>query len=99
MVINTCPHCGSLLIEKVIFPPVKQRIFDYIRKHPHCTADAIVAAVYRDDPDGGPDSNALSVHLNQMKPILKENGLRIVCPFRGPGATYHIEKEETYGTV
>lgn len=91
MDINTCPHCGSLLVEKVLFPAVKQRIFNYIKKHPYCTIEALMASVYRDDPNGGPDSNVVSAHITQMKPTLEANGLRITSR-RGPGATYKLEK-------
>ena len=88
--IPTCPHCGSILVIPVEFSKTKQRIFDYIRKHPGCTIYNIIDSVW-----GGPcnpDSNALSVHLSQMKPKLRELGLRIVVT-RGPGAGYRLVKE------
>lgn len=91
--VQTCPHCGSFMFDKPIFPPVKQKIFDYLRKHHKrgVTSEELYAHIWGWDPNGGPDSNALSVHLTQMKPTLcKLNPPLRISATGGPGSRYYL---------
>jgi len=83
--VDTCPTCGSITT-RPLFTTRKQSIYDYLLKNGVCTTDEIKRAVYGPHP---PDSNIISVHLNQMRETLTANGLKIVS-CRGPGATYKI---------
>lgn len=78
---NYCQCCGQIIPPRLVFEnaPVRQRIFDYIASHPEgVTFSQIVNSVYAADIDGGPEScSVLSVHLNKMKPMLRERGLTI----------------------
>lgn len=91
--VDLCPHCGAVMESAIFLAPVKQRIYDYIRRHAGCTSEEIMRSVWADDPDGGPDSNSLSVHISQMKSTLLQHNLRIDTR-RGPGATYRLIKDD-----
>jgi hypothetical protein len=87
--VKTCPHCGSILEERIFSGPMKHAIYEYVRKHPGCNVRQIQDAIYADDPNGGPDTNTINVLMSQMKPRLIENGLRFDTR-SGPGATYRL---------
>lgn len=88
--VKTCEHCGSVLEDVPLFRgPVKQRLYEYIRKHPGCNIFNIMDSIYREDIDGGPETNVISSLLVQMKPTLEAAGL-IIEVGRGPGATYRL---------
>lgn len=92
MYIPTCPHCGSPLPAQNPFygMPVKERIFEFITKHPGCTGKDIHTDIYNDEDT----YDVLSAHISQMKPRLADVGLRLHVT-RGPGAKYRITKAPT----
>jgi DNA-binding response OmpR family regulator len=92
-VIERCSCCGQIIPPKVTLPRVKQRIYDYIARHPEgVSREQIIDAVYGHDPRGGPTTlNVVSVHVKKMRPMLKLHGVTITSP-RGPGSTYRVEK-------
>jgi DNA-binding response OmpR family regulator len=91
--LKRCECCGQIIPPKQLFDgkPVKQRIYDYIAKHPEgVTREQILDFVWADDIDGGPEfKNIVSVHIEKMRPILIEIGLTITRS-RGPGSTYRL---------
>lgn len=81
-------------IKRLFHSEKEQAIFDYVRKHPNCVVSEIIASIYADDPNGGPETgNIISVWLNRMKPKLRANGLEITCT-GGRGATYRLRTLE-----
>lgn len=74
-----CACCGQVIPPKLILPRVKQRIYDYVSRHPEgCDRWQIMNYVYEDDPNGGPNStNVINVHIVQINKRLKPDGLRI----------------------
>lgn len=92
-----CSECGQLIPPRPIFgnASVKQRIFDFVAKHPEgVPAKLVFDHVWANDPDGGPLSqNTVAVHLKQMAPILAREGVAIRSS-GGPFATYRLEDIE-----
>ena len=88
-----CSHCGQIIPPQFLFEhqPVKQRIYDFIAAHPEgVTRDQLMASVYADRIDGGPEwPVVISVHLNEMRPVLERKGLTITS-MRGPGSKYRL---------
>ena len=86
-----CAHCGQIIPPKIIFGGVKQRVYDFIAAHPEGVQRwQIMAAVYADDIDGGPESpNVICVHLNHMRKKLAEHGVQIHTR-PGRGAVYRL---------
>lgn len=89
---KVCPTC-----QRPIPPPFwvggprRQKMVDYIAKHPEgVTVWQIIAHVYADDPNGGPtDHNVIPVMKNQANKILVKEGWKIVSP-GGPGSLYKL---------
>jgi len=97
--VKVCPHC------KRPFPPNlyvggirRQALVDYIAKHPEgVTVWQIIAAIYADDPNGGPEKhNIVSVMASKANKTLKELGWRIKAT-GGPGSLYTLVKLEMEG--
>lgn len=88
-----CCCCGQLLPPRIKFSgPVKQRIYEFVAKHPEGVSRyQIMEAVYADDPDGGPESHStVGVHIMQMnRQVLYRLGLMIRSP-SGRGAEYKL---------
>lgn len=82
--VATCCCCGQVLPPKIKFAgPVKQRIYDFVSRHPEgVNRFKIMEAVYADDPDGGPESHStIGVHIMQMnRQTLAKHGLLIRSP-------------------
>lgn len=95
MVIEICPTCGSTLPSEAekLFPHsrIKQKIYEALKKYPDITTDQLMLYVYKDDPDGGPMCNVISVNISAMRPILHEHGMGVRAT-RGQGSTYHLYK-------
>jgi hypothetical protein len=90
---KTCPACGQVIPVAHIFDNarVKQRIYDYICRHPEgVTRRQVIDAVYGHDPDGGPlVMNVVSVHIQKMNDVLANHGLRIASS-GGPYSVYRL---------
>ena len=90
-----CPACGQPLppADVELQGPVRNRIYACVKQHPHgVTAEQLIAAVYFDDPNGGPRcaANVISAtvwHINQR---LKAYGVRIHGGRGGRGARYRL---------
>lgn len=91
-----CPCCQQIIPPTRMFEgkPVKQRIYDFIAKHPEgVTRDQILGSVWADDINGGPEfGNIVSVHVEKMRPVLKQHGLTITAALcgRGGGGLYRL---------
>jgi DNA-binding response OmpR family regulator len=77
--------------------PVRQRIVDLIANRPDgITRGEILATVYADNIDGGPDcENTVSVLIHHANRELKEQGFRILPAWRGRGARYRLVRIAT----
>lgn len=89
-----CPHCGRPMVPAAgpfDDHPVKRRIYDCLRRHPHgVSRDGIIEYVWANDPSGGPESyNTVAVHVCAMRKALKSAGLTIKSR-GGPGALYRL---------
>lgn len=87
-----CSTCGQGLPPEVnVGGPVRQRVFDYIAKHPEgVTTQQVLDHVYVDDPNGGPDSgNVVSVHVTNINRRL--SGMKIKAR-GGPASIYQLVK-------
>jgi DNA-binding response OmpR family regulator len=63
----TCPCCGQATAPEIVLPPIKQRIFDAVRRRPGLDAEALRTMVWAEDPAGGPeDRKVLHVHIHQL---------------------------------
>lgn len=71
---HPCPYCGSPTSQLIIFPRIKQHIFNYIYLHPGCTSAEIAKAVYGRYLRR---SQTLSTHIKQMRITLQEHNLAI----------------------
>jgi len=89
--VTRCIHCGSLTFDRPLFVNTKQRILEYIAKHPGCTISDIFHRIYGHRENGGPDIHVINVFISQMRPILKDEGLAIRASTRGIYATYKLE--------
>lgn len=72
-----CPTCNRPFPpEIVVGGRVRQRVWEFIKAHVNgVTREQIIGHVYSEYPNGGPDSfNTISVHINQINKILKEQG-------------------------
>jgi hypothetical protein len=87
-----CPACGQVVIpDGLRLPPTKRRIFEAVQRRPGISADELRAAVWADDPNGGPeDRKVIHVHVHQLNRLLAPLGIRVRAPF-GAGAGYRIQ--------
>ena len=90
-----CSTCGQIIPPRPLFANawIKQRIYDFISKHPEgVSARTVFDHVWAHDEDGGPESlNCVAVHLKQMQPALTRAGVAIRTT-GGPYARYHLVK-------
>jgi hypothetical protein len=89
-----CKHCGQIIPPKVqVGGKRRQAMFDYIAAHPEgVTVWQILAYVYADDPNGGPEShNIVSVVAKQINRIVNPLGVRIKGS-GGPGSRYTLQE-------
>jgi hypothetical protein len=72
--------------------PVRQRIVDLIAGRPDgITRSEILATVYADDINGGPDNpNTISVLIKRANEELAAQGFRITPAWLGRGARYRL---------
>jgi hypothetical protein len=72
--------------------PIRQRIVDLIASRPDgITRSEIIAVVYADDIDGGPDNpNTISVLIHHANAELAPQGFRIEPAWLGRGARYRL---------
>jgi hypothetical protein len=62
----------------MVLPPVKQRIWDTVRRRPGIDSESLRTIVWQDDPSGGPeDRKVLHVHINQLNRLLAPRGMAI----------------------
>ena len=82
-----CPTCGSPIVPPVPdLTPIKQRIFDTVKRRPGISAEELRATVW-DDPSGGPECrHTIFVHISQLNRALAVFGLTI----RSEGGGYRI---------
>lgn len=81
-------------------PIIGDRIFDMLCDYPYgLTYNQILDRLYGDDPDGGPCSAVVNVHVHRFNRCqqLKRSGVRIHAysgnmdrPARGAGSGYRI---------
>jgi hypothetical protein len=72
--------------------PVRQRIVDLIaNRRDGITRSEILATVYADDINGGPDNpNTITVLIKHANEELAAQGFRIEPTWLGPGARYRL---------
>jgi hypothetical protein len=88
-----CPTCHRPFPPTLcVSGPVRQRIVDLIANRPDgITRHEIIATVYADDIDGGPDNpNTISVLIHHANAELAAQGFRILPTWRGRGARYRL---------
>jgi hypothetical protein len=86
---NICSHCGQPIPPKGLrLPPIKQRIYDAVKRRPGITAQELRDWVWADDPDGGPltDTKCLHTHVAQLNALLRPLGIMV----RSQGGGYQI---------
>lgn len=92
---KTCLACGQVVPIANPFgnAPIKQRIYDFIVRHPSgVTTQQIVDHVWKDDADGGPTASTIvAVHIAGMNRMLKAYHAKIRST-RGQGARYRLER-------
>ena len=99
---RTCPTCHRPFPPKlIVHGPVRQRIVDLIANRPHgITRSEIVATIYADDIEGGPDNpNTVSVIIKKANEELAAQGYCMSPAWLGRGARYRLIKLESRGAV
>jgi DNA-binding response OmpR family regulator len=84
-----CPSCGQPIAPTgLCLPPIKQRIFEAVKRRPGITAQQLRDWVWADDLDGGPltDTKCLHVHVAQLNRLLAPHGIIV----RSQGGGYQI---------
>ena len=87
-----CPTCGRGFAPEVdLGGPVRQRIYDFIVKHPEgVTRKQVIDSVYADRIDGGPEwANGISVLIRLINKQLAGSGFKIKSR-GGPGSVYKL---------
>jgi hypothetical protein len=89
--VPVCSCCGQLIAPDVSLPPIKQRIFDAVRRRPGIGSEDLRSVVWN-GPDGGPENRkVVHVHINQLNRLLVPFGLRV----RGSRSHgYHVQAIE-----
>lgn len=84
-----CESCGQPVLmrsESPPLPPIKQRIFDVVKRRPGINAEELRCFVW-DDPSGGPENRkVLHVHVAQLNQLLAPLGIMV----RSQGGGYQI---------
>jgi hypothetical protein len=89
---HKCPTCGQELPPKLkVTGTVRQRMVDIIAKRPQgISSQDLIALVYAEDPDGGPESMSIISALVYLANVqLRKQGYRIVSTL-GRGAKYSL---------
>jgi len=85
-----CDACGQPVLvrsELPPLPPIKERIFDAVKRRPGISAEELRCIVWADDPAGGPeDRKCLHVHVSQLNHLLAPLGIMV----RSQGGGYRI---------
>jgi hypothetical protein len=92
---HLCPKCRRPFPPAlVVHGPVRQRIVDLIANRSDSggiTRAEIIATIYADDIDGGPDNpNTVSVLIKHANEELAAQGYRIAPTWLGRGARYRL---------
>ena len=88
-----CPTCHREFPPRLaVHGPVRQLIVDLIANRPDgITRSEIIATVYADDIDGGPDNpNTIAVLIKRANEELATQGFRIEPTWLGRGARYRL---------
>jgi hypothetical protein len=75
-----CSQCHQLIAPTGLrLPPIKQRIYDTVRRRPGITARELLDQVWANDRDGGPltGTKCLHVHVLQLNRRLAPLGLMV----------------------
>jgi hypothetical protein len=85
---DICSRCGQPIPPTGLrLPPIKQRIYDAVQRHPDITAEELRCLVWAEDPTGGPeDRKVLHVHVSQLNQLLAPHGIMV----RSQGGGYRI---------
>ena len=85
---DICSQCGQPIPPTGLrLPPIKQRIYEAVQRHPDITAEELRCLVWADDPNGGPeDRKVLHVHVSQLNQMLAPHGIMV----RSQGGGYRI---------
>lgn len=90
-----CPTCQRPFAPEVdVGGPKRQKIYDYIAKHPEgVTREQVMTAVYADDPDGGPEHFAtISGHVLNINKFFRAKHLPYkINGRRGPGSIFLLK--------
>jgi hypothetical protein len=89
---NLCEACGQPIItaDELTLPPIKQRIFDAVRRRPGIDSESLRALVWADDPAGGPENpKVLHVHIHQLNQLLEKRGIAVRGSHSGG---YHVRR-------
>jgi hypothetical protein len=85
-----CESCGQPVLvrsELPPLPPIKQRIFDAVKRRPGISAEELRGVVWADDLNGGPeDRKVLHVHVSQLNQLFAPFGIMV----RSQGGGYQI---------
>ena len=93
---HICPTCQRPFAPELrVRGPVRQKIVDAIANRPDgITRDEILATVYADDIDGGPDNaNVVAVLVKRANEDLAPQGFQIKPTWRGRGARYRLARK------
>jgi hypothetical protein len=85
---DICAACGQPIAPAGLrLPPIKQRIYEAVQRHPDISAEELRCLVWADDPNGGPeDRKTLHVHVSQLNQLLTPYGVMV----RSQGGGYRI---------
>jgi hypothetical protein len=92
---TVCPHCGRPMIPKSArFPHVRgarrSRVVELIDDHPGISGEALMDALYADDPDGGASSRKIiAVLVYHARKQITQDGYKIESSV-GRGGGYRI---------
>jgi|SRR5215831_3656942 len=91
---DVCSHCGQPIPPAGLrLPPIKQRIFEAVQRHPDISAEELRCLVWATDPNGGPeDRKVLHVHVSQLNHLLAAHGIMV----RSQGGGYRIRRAASW---
>ena len=73
---DICSHCGQPIPPTGLrLPPIKQRIYEVVQRHPDISAEELRGLVWANDPNG--DRKVLHVHVAQLNQLLAPLGLMV----------------------
>lgn len=96
-----CPCCEGKGVVEFMLPlpvamaPIPSIIYRAVKARPGVlNAERLIAIVYGDRPDGGPDTALQTIHvqIHRMNKALAAVGERLKANRRGAGATYSVVK-------